>query len=258
MKTRLVFPLIMIMALVLSYKSEAQTPTLNEQLAKAQTLAKQGNTAEASNIYTGIMADYSDNKEAVQGWLMINMKRSPTGGEEAIKQLEELEKSNPNNTAIIFFKSFLQAEYNHYDEALAGFDKLTNIQPDTAVNWIGKGQILSSINRDEEAIVAFEKALTLNPNRFDVWGMKASALSKLGRYDEAIATLNKALELAPNNAVNIYNRACIYCLKGDKINALVDLEKAISLNPQFKSYAARDEDFKSLWDNEDFKKLTSQ
>lgn len=258
MKTRLIFPLIMIMALVLSYRSEAQTPTLNEQLAKAQTLAKQGNTAEASKIYTEIMANYPDNKEAVQGWLMINMKRSPTGEEEAIKQLEELGKSYPNNTGILFFKSFLQAEYNHYDEALAGFEKLTNIQPDTAVNWIGKGQILSSLNRDEEALNAFEKALTLNPDRFDVWGMKAGALSKLGRYDEAIATLNKTLELAPNYAANIYNRACIYCLKGDKINALADLEKAISLNSRFKSYAAKDEDFKSLWDNEDFKKLTSQ
>jgi tetratricopeptide (TPR) repeat protein len=248
----------MIMALVISYRSEAQTSILNEQLAKAQTLAKQGNTAEASNIYTEIMATYPDSKEAVQGWLIINMKRSPTGEEEAIKQLEELEKSYPNNTGILFFKSFLQAEYNHYDEALAGFEKLINIQPDTAVNWIGKGQMLSSLNRDEDALKAFEKALTLNPDRFDVWGMKASAFSKLGRYDEAIVTLNKALDLAPNYAVNIYNRACIYCLKGDTINALADLEKAISLNPRFKSYAAKDEDFKTLWDNEDFKKLTSQ
>ena len=258
MKTRLIPILIMIMALGLSYRSEAQTSIIKEELAKAQTLAKQGNTAEASKIYTGIMANYPDNREAVQGWLMINMKRSPTGEEEAIKQLEELEKSYPNNTGILFFKSFLQAEYKHYDQALAGFEKLTTLQPDTAVNWIGKGQILSYMNRNEEALNAFEKAITLNPKRFDVWGMQAGALSKLNRYDEAISTLNKAVELAPDYAVNIYNRGCIYCLKGDKVNALSDLKKAISLNPKFKSYAPKDEDFKSLWDNEDFKKLTSQ
>ena len=130
-----------------SYITFAQTSSPKEALAKAQTLAKQGNTEEASKIYTGIMADYPDNKEAVQGWLMVNMKRSPTGEEEAIKQLEELEKSYPNNTGILFFKTYLQSEYKHYDAALAGFEKLITLQPDTALNWIGKGQILGLMNR---------------------------------------------------------------------------------------------------------------
>ncbi|MGA2407162.1 MAG: tetratricopeptide repeat protein [Bacteroidales bacterium] len=253
---KLIFLLIPIMAFVLSYKSEAQTSTVKEELAKAQNFAKQGNTAEASKVYTGIMSSYPNNKEAVQGWLMINMKRSPTGEEEAIKQLEELEKSYPNNTGILFFKSFLQAEYNHNDEALAGFDKLITLQPDTAVNWVGKGQILDAMKRNEEALKAFEKATSLDPKRFDVWGMQADALLKLGRYDEAISTYNKAVEIAPNYAGIIYNRGCAYCRKGDKVNALADLKRAISLNPQLKVSAPKDEDFKSLWDDEDFKKLT--
>lgn len=254
MKTRLIFPLIMIMALVLSYRSEAQTPTLNEQLAKAQTLAKQGNTAEALKIYTEIMANYPDNREAVMGWLMINVK----GEEEAIGPLEELGKLYPKNSAILFIEAFIQGEHGHLEEALITTEKLITMQPDKAEHWILKGQILIELNRNEEALNAFEKALTLNPGSMDAWGMKVVALLRLGRYDEAIAASNKALELDPNSANIIYNRACIYCLKGDKVNALADLEKAIALNPQFKSYAAKDEDFKSLWDNEDFKKLTSQ
>lgn len=253
---RLILLLIPIMAFVLSYKSEAQTSTVKEELAKAQNFAKQGNIAEASKVYTGIMASYPDNKEAVQGWLMINVKRSPTGEEEAIKQLEELEKSYPNNTGILFFKTFIQSEYNHNDEALASVGKLIALQPDTAVNWMLKGQILDAMNRNEEALKAFEKANSLDPKRFDVWGMQADALLKLGRYDEAISTYNKAVEIAPDYAGIIYNRGYAYCRKGDKVNALADLKKAISLNPQFKESAPKDEDFKSLWDDEDFKKLT--
>ena len=42
------------------------------------------------------------------------------------------------------------------------------------------------------------------------------------------------------------------------INALADLKWAISLRPELKAYAPEDEDFKSLWDEEDFKKLTLQ
>lgn len=258
MKKRHLLPLLMVMVLVFNYRSDAQTSAVKEELAKAQDLLKQGNTEEASGIFLRLMQDYPHNREAVQGWLMINMKRSPTGEEEAIKQLEELQKTYPNNTAILFFKTFIQAEYGHYDEALAGYDKLIVLQPDTALNWIGKGQILSEMNRFDEALMALEKATSLDPGRADIWGMQASVLAKLKKYDEAILIFNKAVELAPGFAGNIYNRACVYCLKGDVAKSLADLQKAISLNPQFKSYAPKDEDFRSLWDNEAFKKLTSQ
>jgi tetratricopeptide (TPR) repeat protein len=112
------------------------------------------------------------------------------------------------------------------------------------------------MNRNEEALKAFEKATSLDPKRFDVWGMQADALSKLGKYNEAISIYSKAIEINPNYAGIIYNRGCAYCRKGDKLNALADLKRAISLNPQLKAYAPKDEDFKSLWDDEDFKKLT--
>jgi len=219
---RLIFLLITIMAFVLSYKSEAQISTFKEELAKAQTLAQQGKTEEASKIYTSLMVSHPDNREAVQGWIIANMKRTPTGEEEMIGQLEGLEKLYPKNTAILFFKAYVQGEYKHYDESLATIEKLVTMQPDSASNWGFKGALLSSMNK----------------------------------YEEAISSYNMAIKLDPNQAEYIYNRGCAYCLKGDKVNALADLKRAISFNPQLKSWAPKDEDFKSLWDDEDFKKLT--
>ena len=242
--------------MTISQWSNSQTSNVKDELAKAQTLAKEGKTEEASKVFTGIMNSFPDNKEAVQGWLMINMKRSPRGEEEAITQLEELGKLYPRNTGILFFKAFLQAENKHFDDALAGFEKLIKLQPDTAVNWVGKGQILSYMNRNEDAFNAFIKATSLDQKLFDVWGMQADALLKLSRYDEAIAAYTKAIELAPNYPVVIYNRGCAYSRKGDKANAIADLKKAISLEPQFKASAPKDEDYKSLWEDEEFKKLT--
>jgi predicted Zn-dependent protease len=250
--------LVVVIAYFSSYITYAQTSDLKEELAKAQTLVRQGNIEGASKIYTGIMANYPDNREAVQNWLAINMKRSAIGDVGVLKQLEELEKSYPNNTVILFLKSFLQSQFKQYDAALTGFEKLTTLQPDSVVNWIGKGQILSYMDRNEEALEAFKKAAALDPKRMDVWSMQADILSSLGRYDEAISMLDKTVELSPDFSPNIYNRACMYCLKGDKANALADLKRAISLNPRLKTYAAKDEDFKSLWDDEDFKSITSQ
>jgi tetratricopeptide (TPR) repeat protein len=237
-------------------QTQSQRDTTRAHLQKAMMLTRQGNTVEASKIYIGIIESEPDNREAVQGWLMANMKRSPTGEEDAIKSLEELNKAYPKNTGIIFFKAFLEAEYNHNEEALKDIDKLISIQPDTAVNYVLKGQALSAMGKHDESFKAFDRATTLDPKRFDVWGMKAGELAKIGRFDEAILSADKGLDLAPNNPTVIYNRACIYSLKGDKANALADLKKAISMNPSFKEYARKDEDFKSLFNDEDFKKLT--
>lgn len=257
MKT-LKFFLTVVIAVFVCYYAQGQTSTVKDDLSKAQSLVQQGNTAEASKVYLEIMGKYPENRDAVQGWLMINMKRSPTGEEEAIKQLEELEKTYPENTGILFFKTFLLTEYNHLDDALKNAEKLTAMQPDDGVNWLMKGQILESMDRNDEALSALEKATSLSPDNADAWQIKAGILAKTNKLDEAISSYNKAIELAPGQPVFIYNRGCVYCRKGDKANALSDLGKAISMNPQFKTYAPKDEDYKSLWEDEEFKKLVSQ
>jgi tetratricopeptide (TPR) repeat protein len=253
---RLIFLLILIMAFVLSYKSDAQTSTVKEDLAKAQTLTQQGKNEEASKIYTSLMENHPDNREAVQGWIIANMKRTPTGEEEMIEQLEGLEKLYPKNTAILFFKAYVQGENKHYDESLATLEKLTTIQPDSALNWLLKGQILEEVNKYEQALNAYNKATSLDPANSDAWQNKAGLLAKTNKLDEAILSYTRAIQLSPGVAVFIYNRGCAYCRKGDKAKAIDDLKKAILMNPSFKESARKDEDFKSLWDDDDFKKLT--
>ena len=245
-------------AVLCSYNLQGQESNVKDDLNKAQDCIKQGNTAEASQAYLDIMGKYPNNRDAVQGWLMINMKRSQTGEEEAITQLEELEKTYPENTGILFFKAFIQDEYKHYDDALETTDKLIVLEPGDAVNWLLRGQVMESVGRNDEALEAYEKSTSLDPNNADAWQIKAGLLAKTNKLDEAIFSFNKAIELIPDQPVFVYNRGCVYCRKGDKANALADLEKAVSMNPQFKSYAPKDEDFKSLWEDEDFKKVISQ
>jgi tetratricopeptide (TPR) repeat protein len=234
----------------------ANADSLNAKLAKAQDYVSQGNRAEASKIYLELFRKYPHSREAVQGWIIVNMKREPGGEDEAIKQLEEFEKTYPDNTAIIFFKAFLEAEYNRYEEALKDLEKLIKMQPDTALNYVLKGQVLSSMKKYSDSCLAFDRATSLDPARWDVWNMKAIALARSGNFNGALVSINKGIELSPDKAISIYNRACIYSLKGDKKNALADLAKAISLRPSFKEYATKDEDFKNYYEDEDFRKLT--
>lgn len=233
----------------------AQDSSVSE-FDKARQLVMQGQKNEANAILGKLMESQPNNKTPVQYWLMANMKRSPTGEMDAIKQLDSLHIIYPENTGIIFFKNFILAEHGKNEEALAGFEELIRLQPDSALNWIGKGQVLSGMKKHQEAVTAFEKALALDPKRSDVWGMKATELAYQKKYDEALADINKGIELNPDYAVNIYNRACIYCMKGDKTHALEDLGTAITQMPQLKQHARSDEDLKGLWEDEEFKKLT--
>lgn len=230
--------------------------TATDEISKARNLLMQGQKEEASAVLVKLMETQPDNKQAVQFWLMANMKRTPTGEQDAIVQLDSLQNLYPKNTGIMFFKYFLQAEYGKTEEALAGFTKLTEMQPDTALNWIGKGQMLSVLKRHEEAVAAFEKSLSLDPTRFDVWGMEAAELAQLKKYDDALVAINKGIEQNPGYAGNIYNRACIYCLKGDKVHAMEDLSTALAKMPQLKQHARKDEDLKSMWEDAEFKKIT--
>jgi tetratricopeptide (TPR) repeat protein len=238
-------------------ESFGEDDSLKTGLQKAQSLAQQGKDEEASKIYTNLMEGYPNNKEIVQGWLILNMKRAPTGEEEAIQTLTNLGNLYPKNSAIIFWRMFLEAEHGHHEAALKDVEYLTKLQPDTALNWVAKGQICSEMKQFEEALMAFDKATELDPKRGDVWGMKAGVLAKLGKFDKALESVNKGIELMPGHPVGIYNRACIHCLKGDKANALADLKKAIEINPDIKQHAKIDEDFRSLYDDEDFKKITN-
>ena len=250
----LIFSLIFILAII-SQNILAQDSPAGEP-EKARQLMMQGQKEEANAIFSKLMASEPDNKMAVQYWLIANMKRSPTGEMDAIVQLDSLHKLYPKNTGVIFYKIFILAEYGKNEEALAGFEELTRLQPDSALNWIGKGQVLSGMKRHQEAVEAFEKALTLDPKRFDVWGMEAIEMSQLKKYDEALVAINKGIDLNPAYAGNIYNRACIYCLKGDKIHAMEDLSTALAKMPQLKQQARKDEDLKSLWEDAEFKKIT--
>jgi tetratricopeptide (TPR) repeat protein len=81
------------------------------------------------------------------------------------------------------------------------------------------------------------------------------ALGNLRRYEEAIEKYKEALRLNPRLAEAWYNKACAFSLWGKKKDALENLNKTIKLDAKYKEKAKTDEDFKNLWEDEDFKRL---
>ncbi len=124
-------------------------------------------------------------------------------------------------------------------------------------DYLYRGVDLHFKGRYNEELKAYDKAIELKPDYAGAWWGKGAALDRLGRHEEALKAFDKAIELKPDDADARYNRACVYSIKGEKGKALSNLKKAIELDKSYKEKVKKDEDFKKLWDDEDFKRLVS-
>jgi len=224
-------------------------------LDSAAFFIRQEKGEEALKYYRKAAGLQRNNAEAYVGWINTSMQSGQT--EEGMKAIDHWIKFNPENTRAWLYKAFLEAHMKHFETSLFAFEMLIKLQPEESGNWVGRGQMLMELKRYEEALDSFEKGSSMDSSgRTDVIGMKAAALSGLKRYDEALILINKLLVDFPAEASLIYNRACIFCLKGDKDNALNDLRRAIERDTSLKQYSKTDEDFKTLRNDDEFKKLT--
>jgi len=156
----------------------------------------------------------------------------------------------------IFYFFLNQAQTKErYKAQWEKISKINDLLFDHVHDLATMGIILRELGHDEEALQAFEKATKENPHNAMVWFCKGLALCKLNRYEEALKAFEKTIELCPDNHTAWYVRACLYSVKGDRANALANLSKAIELNTKYKETAKKEEDFKTLWDDEDFKRI---
>ncbi|PIX23661.1 MAG: hypothetical protein COZ68_08850, partial [Deltaproteobacteria bacterium CG_4_8_14_3_um_filter_43_13] len=107
--------------------------------------------------------------------------------------------------------------------------------------------------RYDEALNALDKAIKNVSIGDDVWGKawrrrKADILEKLGRHEEARQVFDEA-------AKKWYTWARESALEGSISDVRWRLSEAIKLDAKYKDLARNDDSFKTLWDNEDFKRI---
>jgi len=176
---------------------------------------------------------------------------------EALKAYDKAIKIKPDYANAWNSKGICLGELKRYGEALKAFNKSIKIKPDDVWAWYNKGLTLNQLERHEEALKAYDRAIKIKPDYIDSLNQKGIVFILLGRLEEALETFDKIIEIKPDFATAWYNKACVYSLKGNKNNALKNLSKAIELDARWKNGAKKDKDFKTLWDDEDFKKIVS-
>ena len=170
-------------------------------------------------------------------------------------RIEDLEIFGISSPYDLFVKGLSFYEKKDYESALKAYNKAIELKPNDEGIWNNKGIVLKHLGKHEDALKAYEKAIELKPNEAVMWYNKGSTLLKLGKFEEALKAFDKAIELDPNDSDAWFNRACYYSLKKNKKESLTNLKKAIELNSKSKEDAKKDEDFKFLREDKDFKKL---
>jgi len=84
---------------------------------------------------------------------------------------------------------------------------------------------------------------------------RAGALRREGEMESALEEARRACRINPNLPEALYDLACYYSLCGQEGKALETLERALTLEPGFKSMAKGDPDFEALRGNDRFKAM---
>ncbi|MBK9718220.1 MAG: hypothetical protein IPO85_12040 [Saprospiraceae bacterium] len=155
-----------------------------------------------------------------------------------------------------------------YVQAFEKFQKAIDIKPDNHSAFINWGNYLGNLakinkGKDAEAFYTqafekYQKAIDLKPNDhevFNIWGIYLGyyAQTKEGKdaedlYIQAFEKLKKSIKYGGSS----YNLSCLFALKGDKENALKNLELCLSTNGIEVDFVEKDEDWRSLFNDEDF------
>ncbi len=85
----------------------------------------------------------------------------------------------------------------------------------------------------------------MQPTFAEAYFNRSFVLYKLGRYDEALHDLDRVISLDPELAPAYFNRSFLMLQKGLVARAIADVEKAVQLEPTNRKYRQHLEELQS-------------
>jgi len=108
--------------------------------------------------------------------------------------------------------------------------QVSNPDPDTANKLAAEGNQASQRQDYARAIELFTQSLQLNPAPI-YYGLRGDVNWRAGKLDDALSDYNNAIAMEPGAPDGYFGRARVYRDKGDKANALRDLQTFLDLKP---------------------------
>lgn len=152
----------------------------------------------------------------------------------AIKILKEFIAEYPNSSSVAYYHIGLAySDLGKLTDATEYLNKAIEIEPEKSMYHYRLGLVYSRLMILDSGIVHLNKAIELNPEHQRARYLLGTIYFKRGDIKEARDTFANLIQTSPDFAAAYYHRAlCLYHL-GDDDGAILDLEKAVSLNPEY-------------------------
>lgn len=217
-------------------KDEARTEqTLLQQGVQKLEARDYASAAELFKQYVDQSANLNLALQEVYRAYMAQPNRPAAQAYEFLVQYEPRAKEIPVDIdragyyQVLGTLAFLSGKRTEY---APWFEKALELDPQNHLALNDYAYALAEDGRElEKALRLIRRAIAIKSNVGAYHDTHGWVLYKLGRYEEALRELRIAVQTAPDTADLRYHLAAVYAKLGQKNDALVELEKALALQP---------------------------
>jgi len=145
---------------------------------------------------------YMDSVEA--GWLSGRLLMWMDENYAAVRGLDKVVKSQPNNLEAWKYLASVYEKQRDYAKALESYQKISSLEPNNAAAFAGIGMIQARTSKFAEAIPNLEKSLQLDASQVTVYRSLGEAYEGLHEFAKAGDAYDKYLASNPPDRAQIY------------------------------------------------------
>ena len=164
--------------------------------------------------------------------------------DDAVAQLNRAIELEPNVASLYRTRARLQLLRQQQPEALSDLDEVIRLEagaasPALADDYFERGRLLHIRKDFRLALAAFDESLRLRPRESRACRFRAETLLELNRLPDALQSLSDSLKFGPPDAGAFRARAALRTRMGQYASAQTDYTRAIELDANAATYAAR-------------------
>jgi len=203
--------------------------TVDDAIATAMQLHKQGELLEARTLYNDILRAVPEHPDALHylGVVMHQLGDS----EEGIEQIRRSLESAPDHPDALNNLGNIYREIGRFEDSESSYKRVLEIAPKHTDTLVNLGIILRGLKRPEEAMVMIEQALDIDPEHARAHHNLGNVYRDLERFDEALTAYGRAEKLNPVNSSSARSIAKILYSQGRHDDAIEVLQALIESKP---------------------------
>lgn len=150
----------------------------------------------------------------------------------AIKELQKLLKSSPENESAIYEIAYCYERIGDFDKCIEYYNMYIDNNPYSFTAWYNLGNIYFLKNNIEKALWAYDYSVIINPDFSSAHFNMGNTYMQIGEYQKALVSYSKCLEIDGDDALTMAYLAEAYERLERYDEALDYYEQSKEINPE--------------------------